>query len=109
MTHQNCLFCSIIAKTIPSTIIAQNDELIVIKDIAPQAQVHYLIITKKHIKDVQGLHQADAQLAGNMLLMANELSQSLAGSKSFQLVVNNGAQAGQQVFHLHMHFLSNNR
>lgn len=106
MNDQNCIFCKIILKQIPATIIAENDKVLVIKDIAPKAPVHYLIMPKEHIKDVQSLDGQDLAVAGEMMLMAKELSSKLSGSQAFRLIINNGSDAGQSVFHLHYHFLS---
>jgi diadenosine tetraphosphate (Ap4A) HIT family hydrolase len=106
MPPQNCIFCKILSQEIPSTIIAQNELVIAIKDIAPKAPVHYLIIPKKHIRDIQSLEKEDASYAAAMLLMAQELSMQLPQGGAVKLVMNNGAQAGQSVFHLHCHFLS---
>lgn len=106
ITDQNCIFCKIVAKQIPSTIVAESDDILVIKDRAPKAPVHFLIIPKVHINDVQSLAKDQAPLAGNMLLMAQDLSKKLAGSGAFRLIMNNGVDAGQSVFHLHCHFLS---
>jgi histidine triad (HIT) family protein len=102
----DCIFCKIINGKIPSNFIAETDDLIVIKDIAPKAPTHYLIIPKKHVADVASLSDTDQKTAGNILLMARELSKDLLGVQSFRLVANNGAAAGQCVFHLHFHFLS---
>lgn len=103
---ENCIFCSIITGKIPSTIIAQNEHLVVIKDIKPQAPVHYLIIPKKHGADLYAYNNADKELLGEMLLMAQQLGTQLPEPKAFRLSINNGAAAGQVVFHLHMHFLA---
>ena len=103
---QDCIFCKIIENKIPAKIIDQNDDVIVIQDIAPKAPIHYLIIPKKHIKDIASLSDQDADVGGKMLLMAKKLSQQLNGSKSFRLIINNGADAGQSVWHLHGHFIS---
>jgi len=102
----DCVFCKVISRELPSEIIAEDDEVIVIKDRAPQAPLHYLIIPKKHINDLKSLEQADANLIGKIALMAKKLAEKLSGSGSFRLVVNNGRDAGQSVFHLHFHFLS---
>jgi histidine triad (HIT) family protein len=105
MNH-DCIFCKIIANQIPSKRIQETDDVIVIADIAPKAPIHYLIIPKKHIKDIKSTTGADQALLGKILMMAKTLSQDLAGTQEFKLVVNTGASVGQSVFHLHVHFLA---
>jgi len=101
-----CVFCKIISREIPADIVAETDDVIVINDRAPKAPVHQLVIPKKHIRDLNALENVDAALIGKVALMAQELAKKLSGSGSFRLVVNNGVDAGQSVFHLHFHFLS---
>jgi len=78
---------------------------LVIKDITPKAPIHYLIVPKKHIENVNFLTDGDEQYCWQMMKVAQELGKTVP-SKSFNLVSNNGAGAGQSVFHLHMHFLA---
>ena len=106
MVSTGCVFCKIIAGVLPSTIIAENSDVFVIKDIAPKAPIHYLIIPKKHIVSIQTLESHDVPIMGSIVLMAKELSSRLIGSSDFRLIENDGPNAGQSVFHLHMHFLS---
>lgn len=104
-TH-GCIFCAIIAGTMPATIITQSDDLVVIEDIFPKSPIHYLIIPKKHIPSIQKLQHVDLPLVGSIVLMAQELSAGLEGSQDFRLLENDGPDAGQSVPHLHFHFLA---
>lgn len=102
---ENCIFCKIIAKKIPAQIIEETSELLVITDINPKASIHYLIIPKKHLKNINDFENTDESLAGKMLLMAKELGKKVP-FHAYRLVINNEAQAGQIVFHSHIHFLA---
>lgn len=104
MKNNDCIFCKIITGSLPSAQIAENDHVLVIKDLYPKAPIHYLILPKKHIQDISELQ--DAELAGELLLMAQQLSQKDEQHAQFRIVSNNGARAGQCVFHIHLHFLA---
>ena len=106
MIEENCVFCKIINKQLPAKLIAENDTVLVIQDISPKSPIHYLIIPKKHIENIQVLAPEDKPLVGEVLFMAKELSKSLPKDGAFRLLSNNGATVGQSVFHLHFHFLS---
>ena len=97
----DCLFCKIINKEIPGDIQYESDNILIFKDIAPQAKIHYLAIPKKHYKDYLEFSQAD-EFASFFSEVA-EFSKSLG---EFRLVSNCGAKAGQSVFHVHFHILS---
>lgn len=103
MSEQNCIFCSIINKKIPATVVVENDDVIVINDIHPKAPVHYLVIPKTHVSDFMTL--TDDAVLHNIRKMIQQIGASLPG-QSFRLLVNNGAAAGQSVFHLHVHMLA---
>lgn len=104
MSAENCIFCKIVAKQLPTTVIAENEDILVIKDIHPKAPVHYLIIPKKHIPDLQSFTLEDMPLAQSMMSMAQQLWKQ--GNQDFRLIMNSGKDAGQEVFHAHMHYLS---
>ncbi|MCL4361506.1 histidine triad nucleotide-binding protein [Candidatus Dependentiae bacterium] len=103
---QDCIFCKIIDHKIPSTIVFENKDMIVINDIAPKAPIHYLIMPKKHIKDVQSITKEDADVLSGMFYIAQEISKKNEKAADFKLVINSGYNAGQRVFHLHMHMLA---
>jgi histidine triad (HIT) family protein len=103
MSEQNCIFCSIINKKIAATVVFENDEVIVINDINPKAPVHYLVIPKKHIADFMML--TDDTVLNDLKKMIQNVGLSLPG-QSFRLLLNNGAGAGQSVFHVHFHILA---
>jgi histidine triad (HIT) family protein len=102
----DCIFCQIIAKQIPSELIKETPDYIVIKDIAPKAPTHLLIISKKHITSLNAADDADQNLLGAMLLASKSLAAQFGLSKrGFKVVINTGQEGGQLVPHLHVHFL----
>ncbi|MBI3755745.1 MAG: histidine triad nucleotide-binding protein [Deltaproteobacteria bacterium] len=101
----DCIFCKITKKEIPSSAVLENDSLIAVKDINPQAPVHILIIPKKHYSTL--LECKDKGLFGDMLSMANEIAKKLGvEKKGFRVTVNTNNEGGQTMFHLHMHLLA---
>jgi histidine triad (HIT) family protein len=102
----NCIFCQIIDGTLNATFILKEENCIVIKDIAPKAPIHYLIIPKVHIPDVASISPSQFDVITNLFAVAQKIGKTLPGSQAYKLVINNGHDAGQRVFHLHMHFLS---
>jgi histidine triad (HIT) family protein len=108
MTKEVCVFCKIINGILPAKKIYEDDDLLIIEDIEPQAPDHFLIIPKKHIEGVDSLQNADKELIGKMFMVSKILAKDRkVQDGAFRLVVNNGELAGQSVFHLHMHFLAN--
>ncbi len=100
------LFEKIINKEIPAEIIYEDDVSIVIKDINPQAPTHLLIIPKKVIPKLSDASNEDQEILGHLMLVAGKIADQLGLDETFRLVVNNGAKAGQSVFHLHLHLIS---
>ena len=101
-----CLFCKIAAKEIPSEEVYADEELYAFRDINPAAPKHILINPRKHIAKITDAESGDAALLGRMLLKANEIaaSEGLA-EKGFRYVINCGERGGQLVFHIHLHIL----
>ena len=104
---QETLFSKIIRREIPAQIVYEDDLCLAFKDINPQAPVHLLIIPKKAIANLTEAETEDQSLLGHLLLTAKHLAQNLGLEKGFRLVINNGEEAGQTVFHLHIHLLGN--
>lgn len=99
------LFSKIIDREIPATIVYEDDQCLAFRDINPQAPMHILVIPKKPIPKIVDAAEDDQTLLGHLLLKAGQIAQSEGYGDAFRLVVNNGAGAGQTVFHLHVHIL----
>ena len=100
-----CLFCQLAAGEQPATIVYRDDDVLAFRDINPQAPTHILIIPLKHIESVAALSAEDTALMGRLIVIAQDLARSENLAQSYRLVINTGRQAGQSVFHLHVHLL----
>ena len=100
----DCLFCKIIKKEIPSKAAYEDAEVYAFHDNNPQAPTHILIIPKKHVQGVAELEGGHELLAGQLIYRAKGIADSL-GLKSYRLVFNQGPEAGQSVFHIHLHLM----
>lgn len=103
---KDCLFCKFANGDIPVDKVFENDDFIVIKDIAPVAKNHFLAIPKVHFKYLAEMPEEDAALLGRMLKKIPELKELLHLENGYRLVINQGDDAGQTVPHLHIHILS---
>jgi histidine triad (HIT) family protein len=99
------LFTRIINREIPAEILYEDEQCIVINDIAPQAPVHMLVIPREPIARLADARQSDTSLLGHLMWVAGEMARQTGIDEAFRLVVNNGEGAGQTVFHLHLHVL----
>jgi histidine triad (HIT) family protein len=114
MSHADtCIFCKIAAGTIPSRKVYEDDELFVFHDIAPWAPIHFLMVPKQHIASMAQVQDEHAALLGRMMTLAPRLALE-QGCKpypegGFRMVVNTGAEGGQEVHHLHMHVMGGPR
>jgi histidine triad (HIT) family protein len=103
----NCIFCRIIEKKIPSTIVYEDDLATAFEDVNPQAPVHTLVVPKKHIADIHSMTEGDKELVGHLFLVAKKIASDKGlDTRGYRMVINNGAGAGQSVFHIHLHLLS---
>ncbi|MBY0268340.1 MAG: histidine triad nucleotide-binding protein [Burkholderiales bacterium] len=100
------LFSRIIAREIPADIVYEDAHCLAFRDINPQAPTHVLLIPKQEIPRLADAGAADQDLLGHLLLTAGKVARQLGVGDAFRLVVNNGAEAGQTVFHLHLHILA---
>ena len=102
----NCLFCQIAKGDTPADIVYQDDLIIAFNDIKPHAPQHLLIIPKKHISTLNDLETEDTLLVGHMVQTASRLAkENNIAQDGYRLVINCNADAGQTVFHLHLHLL----
>ena len=102
----DCLFCKIVKKEIPSTLVYEDDDMLAFNDIRPKAPTHILLIPKMHVEKLSDLRPANAELISRMILKISQIAEA-AGIKEngFRVVVNNGKNSGQEVYHLHFHIL----
>jgi histidine triad (HIT) family protein len=103
------IFQKIIEKEIPAEIIFEDELCIVIKDINPQAPIHLLIIPKKKIPKLADANNDDLEILGHLMLIVGNMSRQFNVEEAFNVVINNGENAGQTVFHLHIHLLAGNK
>jgi histidine triad (HIT) family protein len=103
------IFTKIINKQIPADIVYEDDLCMAVKDINPQAPVHLLLIPKKPIDMLSNAKPDEQSLLGHMLLAVGKITRELKVDGAFRLVINNGKEGGQAVFHLHMHILAGRR
>ena len=102
----DCIFCKIIKKEIPSNIVYEDEEILAFRDINPVAPVHILVIPKKHLESVLELNKEDEQLVGKIYTVINKIAkQEKIDEKGFRIVVNCGEDGGQEVKHLHFHII----
>ncbi|MEP6894687.1 MAG: histidine triad nucleotide-binding protein [Chloroflexota bacterium] len=101
-----CLFCKIVSGEIPGTIVFRDEQATAFRDINPAAPTHILIVPNKHIDSVSALTSGDEQLIGHLFSVAGQLAKSEGVDQGgYRLIANTGPDAGQTVFHIHVHLL----
>ena len=116
---ENCLFCKIAAKQIPSSIVYEDDELLAFKDINPAAPVHLLVIPKQHVATLSECNESHAAMLGKLLSLAPKLAAEHGCAVSYdadgtpgggyKTLINSGPDGGQEVYHLHLHMVGGPR
>jgi histidine triad (HIT) family protein len=102
-----CLFCRIVAGEIPASIVYQDDRLVAFKDINPQAPLHVLIVPRRHIATLNDLSVEDDELVGSLFRRAAAIAKKHGYDESgYRTVFNTNREAGQTVFHIHLHLLA---
>ncbi|WP_394823334.1 histidine triad nucleotide-binding protein [Pendulispora albinea] len=101
----DCLFCKIVAREIPAKLAFENEHVVAFHDIRPMAPTHVLVIPKKHIVGIGQATEDDVAVLGHVMLAGRLVAEELHLDDGYRLVVNNGENAGQSVFHLHLHVL----
>ena len=112
---ENCLFCKIAEKRIPSSIVYEDEDLLAFKDINPAAPVHLLVIPKKHVSTLSDCSANEAPLLGKMLALAPRLAEEFGcavgydadgtPTGGYKTLINSGPDGGQEVYHLHLHVI----
>lgn len=106
-----CIFCRIVEQTVPAARLYEDERCLAFDDVNPQAPVHALVVPKRHIASISDLTDGeDAQLMGHLLLTCSRVAAEKGIAQSgYRVVTNSGREAGQTVFHLHLHVLGGRR
>lgn len=105
MSEENCLFCKIIKGEFPGDFVYQDDSCVVLRDINPQAPAHMLVIPREHIESLADATQKEESLLGHLLRVGARVAND-QDHEDYRTVINTGSEAGQSVFHLHVHILA---
>ena len=107
MAEQDCIFCKIVAGTIPSTTVYEDDICIAFNDLSPQAPTHLLIIPREHVDSLDKSEANHKETLGHLLLSAAEIAREKGFAEDgYRVVINTNGDGGQTVFHLHVHLLA---
>ncbi len=101
----DCIFCKIVAGEIPADLVAQTETAVAFRDLNPQAPLHVLVVPRTHVANVAELADREAETVAELVRVARDVVAD-AGHESYRLVFNTGEEAGQSVFHAHLHVLA---
>ncbi len=102
---ENCIFCKIIAGDIPSPRLYEDEKMIVIKDVAPKAKLHYLCIPKTHFARLNEMDEGEVELVKHCFTVIPKIEKELGLEGGYRVIINQGENGGQTVHHLHIHLL----
>jgi histidine triad (HIT) family protein len=102
----DCLFCKIVNGELPGDIVYQDDKILVFKDLYPKAEVHLLVIPKKHFIDLPDIAEQDPEMLAYMMQAIPEIAKQQKLDNGFRSIINTGKGSGQVIFHLHAHILA---
>ena len=105
----NCIFCKIAAGEIPSKKLHEDDEFIAFHDIRPAAEVHFLVVPKRHVPSLLEVQASDEPMLGRLMTLVPRLAREQGLGGGFKTAINTGADGGQEVDHLHIHVLGGAR
>merc|ERR1712012_742837 len=105
MSEETTIFDKILDGSIPATFIHQDDKCVAFNDVAPQAPVHFLVIPRKRISMIEKAEDGDGDLLGHLMLTARKVAKEQGLEKGYRVVINNGVEGCQSVYHLHIHVL----
>ena len=102
---ENCIFCKIIAGSIPSTKVYEDETILAFRDIAPQAPTHILVVPKAHIEDCNGINTENSAVIAHIFEVIPQIAKAEGLVNGYRVASNTGADSGQTVPHLHFHIL----
>ncbi len=102
----DCIFCKIANKEIDTEFLYEDDECVIFKDRNPKAATHLLVVPKKHIPTLNDVEKGDSKLISHLLMCSKDIAEKL-GLVGYNLQINVGKEGGQEIFHLHIHLMSN--
>jgi histidine triad (HIT) family protein len=104
--NSSCIFCEIVRGKIPANIVYESTNVLAFEDINPLTDFHYLIIPKLHIQNILDVNLESINVLGEVLYASKKLAETLGLKDGFRNIINNGIIANQEVYHLHIHFIS---
>lgn len=101
----DCLFCGIVAGSIPAEVVAESDRSLAFRDVRPQAPTHVLVVPRRHVPNAADLAEASVEELADVVALAGQVAGREGLADAYRMVFNTGAGAGQTVFHAHLHVL----